>query len=107
MFDLILLYILSIQNRRMAEKKGYDGRPWFWKTALAFLIGEILGITIFVISVVAKHEKIELTPEFMASQRFLLLNVFFLICGVGGFLWTRKKIENLKPQKPPTPKERL
>ncbi len=80
MLEIIALIFLCRSNGNLAEKKGLKQTPWKVYTAVAWILGEIIGFMIGF----SMFDKTNLAG---------LIGVA-LFCAVGGYLFVRKTLEN-------------
>ena len=80
--DIIILFFLTRNIGSLASRKGMDVKKWKRNTILFWILFELLGIAISMLIV-----------------NSLLANLLFgKVCGFGGYLLTRYRLEQIPDQ---------
>ena len=81
--DIILLILAAMHIGRMAASKGLPAGSWRWKTVLAWLAFEFIGLMF--------------TYVFLGIRNMISLSLIGLASGIGGYLLMRYRLEKYEP----------
>ncbi len=81
MIEIILLFILSRENGKLAELKGLNGTRWIIYTIIAWMIGEFIGLVIAVMM--------------FSPNNIISIILTALLFGLAGYHFTRSHLQRL------------
>ena len=90
MLEIILLIYLCTKNAKLAEQKNVSKRRWVITTVFYWLAGEAIGIVLLMTVIPVDAETLQ-----AGGQEFLYLMCSGLLGGYLGYLFTRKRMEDL------------
>lgn len=93
MLEIILLIYLCTKNAKLAEEKNVSKRRWVITTVFYWLAGEALGIVLLMTIISVDAEMLQGGKEISAELLYLMLAG--LLGGYLGYLFTRKRMEDL------------
>lgn len=93
MLEIILLIYLCTKNAKLAEQKNVSKRRWVITTVFYWLAGEAVGIVLLMTVIPIDAEMIQGGQE--PKVEFLYLMLAGLLGGYLGYLFTRKRMEDL------------
>jgi hypothetical protein len=101
MYWLLLVIILCFSNFRRAKAQNLLGISWAVYTFVAAIAAGFLGILISVIILMVRFPELQqiaieaagnqqvVTEALMQRVNPLIMELFYLVCSFGGYLWVR------------------
>lgn len=93
MLEIILLIYLCNKIAKLSEQKNVSKRRWVLTTILYWISGEALGI--FLVMTVIPVDADMFQPGKDLSKEFIYIMCAGLLGGYLGYLFTRKRMEDL------------
>ncbi len=94
MIDVLISIYLGYRNGQIAKGKGHKPTKWMWGTVGAFLLTEFTG---WIIMVVLFYKGTGDQQEIMAFMANPVRIITAFVCGLGGYLLVKHRVDKLQP----------